>query len=235
MPKIHTRDGTISYFTVAEMRLILEHVRPDWLPFVAIACFAGIRTEEITLAKDAAKHKDPLRWSDFDWQEREIHVRKETAKIGIARIVPILDNLYDWLRPWRDSAARGPVTPSSRPDREFGKGARLERVIHRALSTAPRLRDAQPVPFGLAGLAAPEVDLLTSFAWRHNALRHSYGSYRASVIKNMPQLADEMGNSVAMIQQHYRNPRPKSQAQAWFAIRPSTSEKIVAFPSAAIA
>lgn len=233
VPKIHTRDGTISFFSVAEMRLLLENVRPEWLPFLAIASFAGIRTEEITRGRDAAKHKDPLRWSDFDWQEREIHVRKETAKIGIARIVPILDNLYEWLRPWRDSAARGPVAPASRSDREFGKDSRLERVINRALVQAPRLRDAQPVQLGLAGLAEPAVNLLTSFHWRHNALRHSYGSYRASVIKNMPQLADEMGNSVVMIQQHYRNPRPKTQALAWFAIRPTESANIVSFPDAA--
>jgi hypothetical protein len=51
-------------------------------------------------------------------------------------------------------------------------------------------------------------------------LRHSYGSYRASILKNEHELADEMGNSVDMVRRHYRNPRPKSQARAYFAIFP---------------
>lgn len=231
VPKVNSREGTISFFTVAEMRLLLEHVREDWLPFLALACFAGIRTEEITRAKDAAKHKQPLRWTDFDWDEREIHIGKLTTKTGVARIVPISENLYAWLAPWRDRGAQGLVAPASRPDREFGKNARLERAINRSLRDAPRLRSEQPVQLEMTTIAGEPPAMLTTFAWRHNALRHSYGSYRASLIKNMPQLAEEMGNSIAMIQQHYRNPRPASQAKAWFAIMPPNREKIVEFPA----
>jgi hypothetical protein len=71
-----------------------------------------------------------------------------------------------------------------------------------------------------------EPELMVSFAWRANALRHSY---RGSVIKNAPQLAEGMGNSVTMIQQNYGNPRPKSQAKQWFAIMPPRAANVVEF------
>jgi len=229
VPKIHKREGDITFFTAAEMRLILAHVSEDWLPFVAIACFAGLRTEEITRAKDAAKSKRALLWSDFDWRQRHIAVHKDTAKTGFARLVPIQDNLFEWLRPWH--SARGPVAPATRPDREFGKNARLEKAINRALKAAPQLRDEVHVQLGFAALETAPLELLTSFAWRQNALRHSYASYRAAVIHNPAQLAEEMGNSEAMIKQHYRNVRSEEEGRAWFAIRPTGSRNIVSFPA----
>jgi hypothetical protein len=211
----------ISFFTVTEMRLMLEHVRDEWRPFLVLACFAGIRTEELALSKDASKRKDGLRWDDFDWEEREIHIRSNVAKVGRKRIVPMQENLYEWLQPWRDSKATGLVAPPRRPDREFGKGARVEREINQALKDAPRLQSEQPMQLEIDGIGDTHSPLLEEFAWRSNALRHSYGSYRASVIRNLPQLAEEMGNSIEMIKRHYCNPRPKSQARAWFNIFPA--------------
>ena len=223
---VHKRDGEISFFTVAEMRLILEHVVPEWMPYVVLACFAGIRSEELARGKDASRRKDPLRWEDFDWEEREIHVRSETSKVGRKRIIPIHDNAFAWLSDYRNAA--GPVAPAGRPDREFGKGARLERAINRELGRAPRLRTEGAVQLHLEQIDPTPVPLLTSFAWRPNALRHSYGSYRATILLNLNQLADEMGNSVEMIHRHYRNPRPKSQARAWFNIfPPKSAENII--------
>lgn len=56
--------------------------------------------------------------------------------------------------------------------------------------------------------------------WPKDILRHSYGSYRNAVIRNMPQLAEEMGTSVAMLHRHYHNPQPSEAGAAWFDIRP---------------
>ncbi len=234
VPTIDRGLSEISYFTIGEMRLILEHISEDWKPFVVLACFAGIRTGELCRAKDAGRSKDPLRWEDFDWQEREIYVRAETAKTGRKRIVPIHDNAFEWLRPWREENARGPIAKAERSDREFGKNGHLERAINKALQEAPRLRTERPIQLEMNAISPDaQPDLLTQFRWKNNALRHSYGSYRASIIKNIQQLADEMGNSPAMVHQHYRNPRPASQARAWFAIYPPrTAEKIVAFRKA---
>jgi integrase len=219
VPMTHKLGGPISYFTVVEMRLILEHVAEEWLPFVVLACFCGPRTGELAFSKDARNSKDTLRWDDFDWEEREILMRNVTSKTGRPRRIPILDNAYEWLVSHRHET--GYVVPRGlRPDREFGKGGRLERAINAALQAAPRLKNEQPVQLQMEEITPAPIPLLTEFAWRNNALRHSYGSYRMSVIKNLHQLADEMGNSPEICARHYRNPRPKSHARAWFNIFP---------------
>lgn len=207
--KLDHLSGTIEIFAPAEIQLFLEHVKPEWRPYLAIAAFSGIRAEEICLAKDAAKRKDPLRWEDFDWDEGEICVRAETAKTGHPRRCPILDNLAAWLRPWRD--ASGPVCTLHRPDREIGGDGRLIRAIRRALTE---------------DLSKP----LRKIEWRHNALRHSYGSYRMAMIKDMQRLSYEMGNSLAMIKRHYHNPRPVSEAKAYFALSPTAPDNVIELP-----
>lgn len=49
--------------------------------------------------------------------------------------------------------------------------------------------------------------------WKHNALRHSYISYRVAQAQNIPQTALEAGNSVAMVNRHYRELVTDSEAK----------------------
>jgi len=63
-----------------------------------------------------------------------------------------------------------------------------------------------------------------AFTWKDNALRHSYGSYRVSVIKNIPQVAYEMGNSSRMIQTHYLHVVTPEEGQRYFSILPKKSD-----------
>ena len=57
-------------------------------------------------------------------------------------------------------------------------------------------------------------------AWRHNALRHSFISYRMAEIKNENAVAAESGNSPMMIYRNYRELVTESQAKAWFSVTP---------------
>lgn len=57
-------------------------------------------------------------------------------------------------------------------------------------------------------------------AWPHNALRHSYISYRIAVVQNAAQVALEAGNSPAIIFKHYRELVTKEDAEKWFGIMP---------------
>lgn len=57
-------------------------------------------------------------------------------------------------------------------------------------------------------------------AWRHNGLRHSYGTYRVAAIQQMGQVALEMGNEETMIKRHYWTAVPKSEAGKWWNIFP---------------
>lgn len=57
-------------------------------------------------------------------------------------------------------------------------------------------------------------------AWKHNALRHSYISYRVAEIGDIPRVALEAGNSPTMINAHYRELVTPEDAATWFGIRP---------------
>jgi integrase len=55
---------------------------------------------------------------------------------------------------------------------------------------------------------------------RTNALRHSYGSYRNAIIRNIGQVAEEMGNSPGIARRNYERPQPRAVAEEWFSIQP---------------
>src|SRR5262249_15490073 len=57
-------------------------------------------------------------------------------------------------------------------------------------------------------------------AWKHNALRHSFISYRLAEIQDVNRVALEAGNSPQMIFRHYRELATPEQAWSWFAIAP---------------
>lgn len=54
--------------------------------------------------------------------------------------------------------------------------------------------------------------------WKHNALRHSFISYRVSATNNVSQVALEAGNSPDIIFQHYRELVAPAATSEWFAI-----------------
>ena len=54
--------------------------------------------------------------------------------------------------------------------------------------------------------------------WKHNALRHSYASYRLASKQNVAQLALEMGNSPTMIFRHYRELTTPNEALRWWGL-----------------
>lgn len=62
--------------------------------------------------------------------------------------------------------------------------------------------------------------------WRHNGLRHSYGTYRTAITKSVPQVSLEMGNSVQMVKRHYQRPVPPKLAEGWFAIQPRKTKVV---------
>jgi integrase len=56
--------------------------------------------------------------------------------------------------------------------------------------------------------------------WRHNALRHSFISYRLAAVQNINQVALEAGNSGTTIHTHYKELVTPADAKRWFAVRP---------------
>lgn len=111
-PKILRKAPTL--YTPLELTKIIEQcVQPadaklgrkdysDFLPYVVIGAFAGLRPTEV----------QRLNWADIHWSERVIAVGDEN-KTGY-RQVPIEPNLMSWLSPYRDNV--GPVCTYKRPD-----------------------------------------------------------------------------------------------------------------------
>lgn len=62
--------------------------------------------------------------------------------------------------------------------------------------------------------------LRTGLEWKYNGCRHSFGSYRMADIKNVYQVAEEMGNSPAMVKKHYFQAVTKAEATRFWALRP---------------
>ena len=61
-------------------------------------------------------------------------------------------------------------------------------------------------------------------AWKANALRHSFISYRVALTKDIAAVALEAGNSPKMIFAHYRELCTEAEAAEWFSIRPPKGE-----------
>lgn len=57
--------------------------------------------------------------------------------------------------------------------------------------------------------------------WDENLLRHSFGTYRLAVLRNAAAVAEEMGNSPAIVRTHYQNVASPADAAAWWQILPA--------------
>lgn len=82
--------------------------------------------------------------------------------------------------------------------------------------------------------AQQETAKAAGLKWKHNALRHSYASYRFADTGDAGRVAGELGNSAAVVHKHYRELVKPADAVKWFAIRPARpAENVVALPTAA--
>ena len=97
------------------------------------------------------------------------------------------------------------------------------------------------------GAETAELEVWTPFAWKHNALRHSFISYRVAHVQDVAKVSLEAGNSPRMVFSNYRELVRTADAEKWFGITPEAVEsakvarqngaaaKIVALPVAVAA
>lgn len=77
---------------------------------------------------------------------------------------------------------------------------------------------------------------LSGVPTRKDALRHSYSTYRYCVTQNISLVAEECGHDIATAKKHYCNRTVLPEVgEAWFAIKPDGTEKLVTMPAEAIA
>lgn len=240
VPLVKDRDGAIEVFTPAELVEILNHADERLIPFLALGAFAGIRHAEI----------QRLEWKDIRFDDGIVEIRAAKAKTASRRTVPIVDCLKAWLMPRRQ--ASGLVCPYRKVVEEIQEmvrsinkdrraaWAQMNGVSARALKDADarareRLAKAKAKGRLRAGQFTPGAETASEegwsgFAWKHNALRHSFISYRVAEIQNVNQVALEAGNSAQMIFRHYRELVRPADAKAWFGIEPKAAANVMTMP-----
>ena len=145
-----------------------------------------------------------LTWDRIDLADGFIEVTAESAKTDVRRMVPITPNLKSWLATCKKKD--GPVCG-------------FKNVVNQLMKLVAKVNKAMPK-------GTPDEDRL---AWKKNALRHSYISYRVAQCADVARVADESGNSPAIIRSNYLRRVKPDQAREWFAVTPAPkrSRKIV--------
>lgn len=88
MSKVKQPDTVTEIFTPAQIQKLLLNAPEEVLPVYAIGAFAGLRSAELAR----------LPWSAVDLDRKIIELRANLAKTASRRIIPISDNLAQWLK-----------------------------------------------------------------------------------------------------------------------------------------
>jgi len=84
-----------------------------------------------------------------------------------------------------------------------------------------------------AGAETAKIEGWAALAWKHNALRRWFISYRVAETQNVAQVALEAGNSPQMIFKNYRELVRGADARTWFSIVPGGESKVIGMRKAA--
>jgi integrase len=142
-----------------------------------------------------------LDWREINLAGGFIEVKAKKAKTRARRLVPIVPALASWLS--LRTATDGKDSNAEWPPKE-----------------GPVWPQSLPYLFELQRDTAKDAGV----EWKHNALRHSFISYRVADIKNVAEVALEAGNSPDIIFQHYRELVTGEAAKEWFGISPAVIE-----------
>jgi integrase len=88
--KIKRRD--VEIYTPSELARLLNAARADFVPYIALLAFGGVRREEL--------HKG-LKWESIDFERCHIIVPAAIAKTNRKRKIVMSENLLAWLAPYR--------------------------------------------------------------------------------------------------------------------------------------
>jgi integrase len=232
--RVKDREGEIEIFTPAELTEVLACASDRMIPFLTLGAFAGIRHAEI----------QRLEWSDIRFDEASITIGASKAKTASRRLVPILPNLREWLMAHRQNS--GLVVSHKNVAFELHMIAKRANQLRRthwaeangitaeelAANDAKMKKADKPAVKGKQkgevppGAETAEIEGWTAFAWKHNALRHSFISYRVALVHDVAKVSLEAGNSPRMVFSNYRELVRPADAEKWFATTHETVEAV---------
>lgn len=190
----------VKIFTPEEGLAILKaakDLKSPAYPVIILVGWAACRTEEIA---PEFNDKGRINWEDIRWKDQYAEEAEEDR--------PSEDQIH--------------VT-------EEAAKSTQGTVFHRYITLSPNVVQMLQPFRNLSGPIYPaplpaitkEFDRVAKRAkvkWERNALRHSFGTYRVAVTKNVPAVTHDMGNTIAMVQRHYDSGKPAHIGRKWFRI-----------------
>ena len=140
---------------------------------------------------------EKMDWSDVHVEDKCLMVPAKIAKTAKKRMVEMQDNLAAWLKPHVKAA--GPLVPLSQ---------------RTGLPSSKRLEM-------LLDLAREDAGITK---WPSNCLRHSYGTYMVVKSHDEVYVAEQMGNPIEMVRDHYKTHVKPAEPLHYFGIYPPGSE-----------
>ena len=202
----------ISVLSPAEVQEVMRRalqMEPRLVPYLAIGIFAGLRPEN---------ELGRLDWDKINLKSRTITVTGKNAKTKKKRAVPISDNLAAWLETVPEAERAGEIYYYRRALRRVLGQEQATKAEKRAKLEAQAAREGRK----LSGPTPDETPAPEVLRWGQDIMRHTFGSYRQAVIKNINQLCEEMGNTPHIARTHYLDPPDEETAAEFWAITPAS-------------
>jgi len=202
----------ISVLSPAEVQEVMRRalqMEPRLVPYLAIGIFAGLRPEN---------ELGRLDWDKINLKSRTITVTGKNAKTKKKRAVPISDNLAAWLETVPEAERAGEIYYYRRALRRVLGQEQATKAEKRAKLEAQAAREGRK----LSGPTPDETPAPEVLRWGQDIMRHTFGSYRQAVIKNINQLCEEMGNTPHIARTHYLDPPDEEAAAEFWAITPAS-------------
>lgn len=202
----------ISVLSPAEVQEVMRRalqMEPRLVPYLAIGIFAGLRPEN---------ELGRLDWDKINLKSQTITVTGKNAKNKKKRAVPISDNLAAWLETVPEGERAGGIYYYRRALRRVLGQEQAAKAEKRAELEAQAAREGRK----LSGPTPDETPAPEVLRWGQDIMRHTFGSYRQAVIKNINQLCEEMGNTPHIARTHYLDPPDEETAAEFWAITPAS-------------
>jgi integrase len=191
-PRVEGKEPDI--LTPEQFATFLQVCPVEYLPYVVIGGFCGLRTSEMVQGRN--REKRVLQWEDVMLDDKEPYIRvpfETAAKEDRRRIVYLNPAPVKWLKLLHKGT--GQILPNKAPDTRY----------HAEVTVNEMLRDS---------IGEPE--------WKNNWLRHSFASYRTVELgKEYAFVAGEMGNSEQVIRKHYEKAVTRLAAKEFWSLTPS--------------
>lgn len=191
LPRVELSLGERRVLTPAELLAVLAEVAPEWRAWVVLGAFCGLRPEEIAPPRKKGASKKGKRGIRCE----EIDWQFKTIRL-----------------PAEVSKVAAPRhVPLCEAAMQWLEWAGIRPGMTGAVCLRNPSEEEETVRLG---------KVVFQTGWPQDALRHSYGSFRNALLRNLPQVAEEMGTSETMLRRHYHNPRTLEEGEAWFSLRP---------------